>query len=479
MKQVIKHWPILVIFVLGVMVRLWKIQSPLLDWHSWRQADTASVTRIWLDHGVDILHPRYYDISSIQTGIFNPQGLRMVEFPVFNVVHVGMDKIFPDLGVDMTGRLTAVLFSSFSIIAIYILGTAVYNLRIGQIAAALFAFMPYSVYYGRAVLPESAMVFFLLCSLVLAAYCAKAQRWWMGLLSALFFALVLLIKPYAVFFLLPILALLGPLFKGKGWEDKLFYGLIYIFVAFAPLLLWRIWVNQLPAGVPFFEWAFNGDGIRFHPAFWRWLFIERIGTLILGVWAGGFLVLGLLVKKYHSLTKWMLLASFIYLSVVATANVRHDYYQFLILPAIIMGSALGVGYLWESEDMGYTLKLLVVPATLALAAFSSFYQVKEYYKVNNPELQLIGARVNELTTTADRVVVPYNGDTAFLYQTGRFGWPAIDTGWPQLLNEGATVYVSLDKSSDDSLFVKDHFKLLEEGSNYVIYSLKNPVKPLP
>lgn len=75
MKKTIKKiltnsvvWLFLII-VLGFVVRLYKINTPLADWHSWRQADTASVTRIFIEYGVHPLVPKYYDISTIPTNI--------------------------------------------------------------------------------------------------------------------------------------------------------------------------------------------------------------------------------------------------------------------------------------------------------------------------------------------------------------------------------------------------------------------------
>src|SRR3989344_4354827 len=74
------------VLVLGFMVRLYKINNPVADWHSWRQADTAAVTRNYVNDGMDLLLPKYDDISSIQSRIFNPQGYRMVEFPIYNAI---------------------------------------------------------------------------------------------------------------------------------------------------------------------------------------------------------------------------------------------------------------------------------------------------------------------------------------------------------------------------------------------------------
>ena len=80
-------WFIVLLF-LGLLVRLYKLDSPIADWHSWRQADTASVTRIYADEGLNMLLPRYYDISKIQTGFINIYGYRMVELPLFNLLHL-------------------------------------------------------------------------------------------------------------------------------------------------------------------------------------------------------------------------------------------------------------------------------------------------------------------------------------------------------------------------------------------------------
>jgi hypothetical protein len=75
-------WLIIPIILLGFVVRVYKIDTPLADWHSWRQADTASVAVEYVKHGIDLLHPKYMDLSNIPSGMENPEGFRMVEFPL-------------------------------------------------------------------------------------------------------------------------------------------------------------------------------------------------------------------------------------------------------------------------------------------------------------------------------------------------------------------------------------------------------------
>ena len=85
-KSIVKneYFLISLILFLGFVVRLYKIDNPIADWHSWRQADTAAVSRNFINNGINMFLPTYDDVSSIQSGKDNPNGIRMVEFPVFS-----------------------------------------------------------------------------------------------------------------------------------------------------------------------------------------------------------------------------------------------------------------------------------------------------------------------------------------------------------------------------------------------------------
>ncbi len=80
-----KIW-LLLIVILAFSVRLYCIDFPLADWHSWRQADTSAVSRNFVKSGFDILHPQFDDLSNVPSGKENPQGYRFVEFPFYNIL---------------------------------------------------------------------------------------------------------------------------------------------------------------------------------------------------------------------------------------------------------------------------------------------------------------------------------------------------------------------------------------------------------
>ena len=92
----------------------------------------------------------------------------------------------------------------------------------------------------------------------------------------------LLIKPYVAFYGVAMFLIAYQKWGVKGLLSRRTLMLAAV-VSIAPLILWRMWMAQYPEGIPFWKWTFNGDGIRFRPAFWYWMFGERLGKLILGV----------------------------------------------------------------------------------------------------------------------------------------------------------------------------------------------------
>src|SRR3990167_2510237 len=99
------------IVILGFLVRLYKIDNPIADWHSWRQADTAAVARNFDKFGFTPFLPSYDDLSSVQSGKENPRGYRLVEFPLYQTVGYFSFKLFSSFSLEIWLRLVNI-FSS-------------------------------------------------------------------------------------------------------------------------------------------------------------------------------------------------------------------------------------------------------------------------------------------------------------------------------------------------------------------------------
>ena len=466
------------ILLLGFVVRLYKIDNPVADWHSWRQADTASVSRIYVNEGINLLYPRYHDISTIQTGIFNPNGYRFVEFPLYNVLHAFLTGILPFYSLEVWGRLVSVIFSLISGLSIYYLGRRFIDVRGGLLASLFFLFIPFNIFFSRVILPEPLAVSLGLAALVFFVSYNDSGRNWKLYVSALFLSLGVLVKPFVLFYSFPMLYLV---IKKHGLK-KIFQDaslliplLIFVDIVIIPFILWRSWIGKFPEGIPFWKWAFNGDKIRFRPSFWRWIFGERIGHLILGSWGLVPFATGLIARSKNAFEKYFFIGALIYVFLIATANVRHDYYQTLIIPAVALVLARGSLWMWGTKEFDMKLSRGILIFSLGVGLITGGLQVKEFYNINHPEIILAGKSVDKLVPKDALVVAPYNADTAFLYQTKRWGWPFVDRSIENLIENGANYYVSVNYDSQTRQFM-EMYEVVKQTDEYVIMNLNKKIE---
>ncbi len=453
---------LLLILCLAFGLRLYRIDNPVADWHSWRQADTSAVSRNFLKQGFDILHPRFDDLSNIPSGLENPAGYRFVEFPLYNLLQALSFKLLPFWTLEMWGRLVSIFASLLSLTFLYLIVKRYLNERTALLTALFFGVLPFNLYYSRAILPEAMMV-----AMSLAAISFFERSW---LVSAIFGSLAMLVKPFAVF-------LIGPAWLYLAWHQKPRRFLnwpIYWLIVLLPFFAWRRWMVNFPEGIPANDWLLNTNNIRFKGAFFYWLFGERIGKLILGYWGSGLLALGL-VRKPGSKENWFffswLLGILAYFFVFAAGNVQHDYYQVLAIPVICVFLAKGADLLLTTSKEFFRpiSYLLFAIICLFMLAFSWYY-VRDFFNINNEVIVKAGQAVDRLLPPEAKVIAPYAGDTAFLYQTNRQGWP-VGIEVRKFIKLGATHYVNVNFGPETDWLMVDH-QVLEKTPDYVIIQLQ-------
>src|SRR3990167_9231779 len=469
-------WLTLIIFF-GLLVRLYKIDAPLADWHSWRQADTAAVTRNFIKMGFNPFFPKYDDMSGVsENPVINPATFRFVEFPIYNMLVYPLYLLF---GIDdKYHRLVSVIFSVASIALIFFIVKKYANTTVALITSFTFAFLPFNVFFGRTTLPEPTFVFFALGMVYFADKWIWERGWILASLGFIFTAIAFLMKPWAIFFFLPLL------YSMYRRADKRFWGKFIMLMASAllPFVLWRLWMLQQPEGIPASNWLLNGDGIRFRPAFWWWIISERIGREILGVTGAFLFFLGLLIKPRdgnYFLHIWAL-SLFLYFITFATGNVRHDYYQIVFVPVAAVFVSIGFIRLIKgvSDFIPRFWSIPIAFLFLTLTIYFTWTQVKELYKVNNPPIIEAGKKADEILPEDAVVVAPYMGDTAFLYQINRIGFPVTALPLPEMVSDyGVTHYVSVNRD-DKTNWVLRHFEILEDNPKFVIADLTKIIKPL-
>ena len=473
-----KSWILLAIILIGgFIVRQYRIDNAIADWHSWRQADTASVARNFYQEGFNPFLPKGDDMSPIsENGQPNLGRYRFVEFPIYNtLVYVGY---ILNGGVNVRiAREVTVFISLISVIFIYLITRRSFNEVTAVLAAAFFAFLPYNIYYSRVVLPDPLLIMFSLGMFYFIDRFINEKTRKFMILSIIFAAGAFLTKPEAAFYLLPLLVLF---YKKEG---KLFpidrRYIIMAVLAVLPFAAWRIWMLQHPEGIPAADWLLNGNGIRFRPAFWRWILVDRFGREILTVTGTVLFFIGLLIaprEKENNMLHLLAIASFLYLIVFATGNVQHDYYQIFIVPAIVIFLARGVVLMFEGVR-SLVPRIFTIPFAIlfiSLTFYLGWPEAKGLFQINNDAVTRAGDAANAILPKNATVLAPYDGDTSLLYNTNRHGFPVTITNIPDMISRfGVGYYVSITKDPDTAKIMHD-YTVMENNQYFVIVDLTKP-----
>ena len=475
---------LLVILTLGFMLRLYRFDNPIADWHSWRQADTSSVSREFVKNGFDLLHPKYHDLSS-QTGgrLPNPEGFRFVEFPIYNLLQGGFFSIFGIFTLERWGRFVSIFSSIISAVFIFLILRKYVSDTIGLFGAFFYSFLPFNIYFGRVILPEPMTAMAILGGIYFfdqwlsKKNCSRSMRdpasAGQFFLAVSFTAIAILLKPFAIFFILPMVFLafnkfgFGALKKVNLW--------LFAILTLIPIAAWRIWMLAYPQGIPDGSWLFNAGGIRFTGAFFYWLFADRVGRLILGYFGVALFILGFL-RKFDKTTLFFLsfiASSLAYMSVIAKGNVNHDYYQILIIPSVVIFMALGIDFLLKHK--GSIFPSISAYAVMLICSLFSFmfgwYFIRDYFNINNPSIVEAGRTANRILPKDAIVIAPYGGDSAFLYQTNRKGFADWKLSPSEMIQLGATHLVIVNPT-DKEEHLKNDYKILEGKDSYIIFDLR-------
>ncbi len=481
----------LIIF-LSFTLRLYRLDYPLLDWHAFRQADTASVTREFLNHSYPIWEPHYQDLSNIQSGQDNLDGYRMVEFPLINYFTASILRIFPSWDLVITSRILAALFSALSTYLIFaLLQKWQKNSTLSLLAAGFFALIPFGIYFGRSILPEPYQITFCLLSLYFFTLYLGKKTWYYFLTTLLAIAIALLLKPTSAF--------IGPVLLVLAWQKHSWRALrqidLYLLaiLSILPFLWWRQHILAYPSGIPASDWLYNSNDIRLRPAWWRWLFYERLAKTWLGFGAIIFFFCGLLPQnlwqnsqkikrtffslfsQFDILSYIFLTSFFAYLIIFATGNVQHDYYQVILLPAVAIIFARGVIWFYHffCPKIKHFWTLFIIVFILSLSWLIAWTLNQGKFNVNNWPQARIGAIADQLLPPDALVIAPAFGDTSFLFATGRTGWP-IGFEIEEKIALGAQFYITTNQD-DEFHQLASIYQIIYQDENGSIIDLSSPL----
>jgi hypothetical protein len=466
----------LVITVLAFSVRLYKLDNPVADHHSYRQADTAAVARNFAVDGINFLYPQSDSFLALsENQLPNPNRYFINEFPLYNSI---VAIVYKNFGVNTNyARLVSISFAALGTFFLYLLTRKLFDTKVAALATLFYAILPYNVYYGRVIMPEPAFICFSIISFYLLLLFVEKPNLLRGLGFSLIFATAMLVKPYAIFLFIPFVYWVFASHGLNAFKKPMFY--IAPILSLIPLALWRYHIYLHPEASFASKWLLNQGDIRFSGAFFRWLIFDRLNRLIFAT--GGFVLLffgfvsSVQNKKGWIIITW-LLSVLTYYTVFAMGNVTHDYYQLPIMPVGAILVSLGFfGLLENGKNLFQKFILTGLAVTLiALSLAFGWFEVRGFFNVNDWGMVEAGKRVDEITPKNAKIIAPYQTNPSFLYQSNRHGW-TMGYDIDRKISEGASYYVSTSYD-DEAHELEKKYTLVEKNSKFIIIKLTPKTK---
>lgn len=419
--------------LIAIAVRLPGISLPLIEWHGWRQTQTA-FTALWLRD-----HP--FELLNAQLPIFGPPFEVPMEFPVFQwLAALVMHALDADTALRVTGLATFLLTA----VLLWALVRRYADSVAALAACAAFLFVPLNLLFGKGSLPEFTATAGALGWLIAGLRWREGHgaHWY----AAAFVAgtLGMLAKPTTpVFWTVP-LALATVAGEPPGFWPWVRRRLDPRLVALAvvPVLIaygWTAYADSVKApqlAASFLastsdysrHFFYSDLHERTDPAIWA-RNDDWIRDLVIGAGLVPFALLGLWAafrSAQRLLWLGVALAAILPVAVFFGGYFKHDYYWTAVTPEASIFTGLGVAWLWQ-RSRAIPLRAGVA-VTLALATLITLQAGGATWRRAYPPLddfEGVLPRAKELATLTrpdDLVVVLGRGfDPDLLYYARRKG----------------------------------------------------------
>ena len=415
------------ILLFGLALRLYKIDSPILDGDSFRQGATASIARNYYENGFELLNPRITGWGTIHEA-----GLWPNEFPLYPFV---VACLYVPLGEHVwIGRLLTALFCLVGAAGLYALIKRLEHPLTARFAALWYLIAPQAVYHGRCFHRHPVAIGLMLVALAAFAKWVEEKKPapWIGMTVCA--ALALLMMPPLVFCLIPAYVIYRQLADRSWWKN----GWIWLAggLMFLPALLWYSWAYQQYASYSLSshgrEDFRNWTSAHYYLLWWKHdLFYQVWRTFwdyTLGPLGATFAAAGLFLIRPRAgfLPQFWTLTVLTYyvLDVYPVAVVPHYVYYLILLPALAWSAARFTTLIWEHLTESTILALVqlrqVFIGIVILATFFQFHTViRPWYHLKQNWLRAAQA-IKDYTPPHARVIVD-NFDPSVIYQSRRMG----------------------------------------------------------
>ena len=423
MREIIqehKHKIIAAVILLAIMcISFPNLSNPPVELGDrWRQPDTFSMMRNLIEDNFNVFRP--------QLNYNGPKpSYVQLEFPIYAAISAILFTIFGESY--FIPRFISLLFFALSAYYLYLLMKKYFSQAISVLAMVIYCILPISIYWSRAIIPESSMMFFLIAGYY---YFVKWYEDGKGLYcSAILISLGMLTKPQVGFVGLALLVLCIKKYGLAFLKEKKLW--IYAAIALLPYAAWfiygfftadQLFVSEIArkhilrnALIGFF----SGDNLALKLG----RIIDMIGfpalcAAIIGVSKVG--------RKFPLAIIMFALSMFIeMITIMGAINLR--YYLFPFAPAVAMMAAVAFEQLYNAakpfiKDIGFWFKSVSLAAALVLIFATSYQYAKPLFAFDHNLWMFDAVEIMEAHSEKEDVFLIAIGEPTLLSLSHRAGY---------------------------------------------------------
>lgn len=492
------YWAQIVLGVLllaGFTLRMIDLTDPPLDFHPTRQLRGAVVARsIYYE-----LNPSH-DVALQQQAVALRNSVSDLEPPIlesivaFAYLLTGGENLW-------VARILTSFFWVLAAIPLYELARRFTSASAALLCVAYYLFLPFGVIASRSFQPDPFMVAWLILAMFAAYRWSETRAWSWALLAAASGGIAILIKAFAAYFVLGILAavVLFTLSLRTALRDKQVWAMAALSVL--PPAVYYVLNMGGTSGSYIQNWIVVLLPLAFEAGFYvRW---ANMLTGLLGVARLVVAFSGVLISQARA--RWLLIGAWaayaVYGVTLPHQTTTHDYYHLFLVPLAALSISpivqLVINKLADQKKVWQSLFVFLLLGSLFFNAWAA-------------RSELLGADYRQEPAFWERVgaAVPLDGKTIGLVQAygnslTYYGWRRVEL-WPitgELALSGLrgnqpadfeayfaqrtlgmayfliTSFNQLDQQPLLADHLATHFPIYSQGDGYLIYDLRAPLSP--
>lgn len=448
--------------------------SPYEQGENWRQSDTESIARNFVEYQFNIFYPQFNYDGPMPNYV-------QLEFQITTFIIAVLYHFFGYHYV--IARAVPIAFFMGSCVFLYWIAKNFYSKEQAIIVLMLYGIFPINIYFSRAIMPESAALFFYLGAFYYFIKWLNRENIKEIMISSIFTALAISQKIPTVFIGIPMLVLVLLKYNINIFKIKEVYmfgmvslGIPVLYFKWADSISEFRFVNNI-ANQHIYKRVFTDIFTQEAIDFFKTKFPQGYTLEILLLFLIGIMMLHF--KKEMPIIVW-LLAMILELSMIV-AVIRLNYYLIFIGPVIALIASKPLYLIWKHKYGGVFITFVYICISITV-----YHELTPLYK----EKTNIIKQANMVKNYSDKedLIVVGTPDPALINASGRRGWRVNIDYYDYIpkspideiqyyIENGAKYFVPMkgwihNDTGEYRNYLEKNYKKIKDYEGYYIYQLQ-------